>query len=108
MTTSQIDGEILQQLPWVAQTFEGAAALINTGINVEVVIFMVVCVPILMRALQLAGLYVRTHNMDLRETIRVESLRQRLALRREYGQLYEEEQVGDSRLMLELDGESDK
>lgn len=108
MENEKIDGDIVYQVPWIRDTLEGASALINSGVNVEVVILMVVLVPIVMRALQLAGMYVRTHNMDLRETVRIESLRARLALRREFGALYDEEQMADSKMMLELEGEGDK
>lgn len=100
-------GDLILATPWVRDTLEGASALISSGVNVEVVIFMVICVPILMRALQLAGMYVRTHNMDLRETIRIEGTRARLELRREFGALYEEEIVRDSAMKLELEADDD-
>jgi hypothetical protein len=105
---SQVDGDIAYSVPWIRDTLDGASAMIASGVNVEIVIFMVVLVPILMRSLQLAGMYVRTHNIDLRETIRLESMRQRLALRREYGAIYDEEAVSDSRLSLEIDRETDR
>lgn len=101
-------GDLLLSTPWVRDALEGAGHLINSGVNVEVVIFMVICVPILMRALQLAGMYVRTHNMDLRETIRIEGTRARLELRREFGALYDEEVVRDSAMKLELEADDDK
>jgi GH15 family glucan-1,4-alpha-glucosidase len=108
METEGAEGDIIYSVPWVRDTLEGAGALISSGVNVEVVIFMVICVPILMRALQLAGMYVRTHNMDLRETIRIEGTRARLELRREFGALYEEEVVRDSAMKLELEADDDK
>jgi GH15 family glucan-1,4-alpha-glucosidase len=108
METEGAEGDIIYSVPWVRDTLEGAGALISSGVNVEVVIFMVICVPILMRALQLAGMYVRTHNMDLRETIRIEGTRARLELRREFGALYDEEIVRDSAMKLELEADDDK
>lgn len=99
--------DLLMATPWVRDALEGASALISSGVNVEVVIFMVICVPILMRGLQLVGMYVRTHNMDLRETIRVEGTRARLELRREFGALYDQEIVRDSAMKLELESEDD-
>jgi hypothetical protein len=105
---NEVDGtDLIMSTPWVRDAFEGAGHLINSGVNVEVVIFMVICVPILMRALQLAGMYVRTHNMDLRETIRIEGTRARLQLRKEFGSIYEEEVVRDSAMKLELESDND-
>lgn len=106
--TAGVDGDIVYSVPWIRDALEGAGHLINSGVDVEVVIFMVICVPILMRALQLAGMYVRTHNIEMRENTRVQSLRARLELRREFGVLYDEEQVADSRMMLELESDDDK
>jgi len=108
MEPGEVDGDIVYSVPWVRDAMEGAGDLINSGVNVEVVMFMVVAVPIVMRALQLAGMYVRTHNMDLRETIRIESMRARLEMRREFGQKYDEELMHDSHMTLAMEADDDK
>lgn len=79
-----ISPEILQASPWIRDALEGAGAMLSSGVNAETVVIAVVAVPILPRILSIVSMYADTHNRDLRATIDMAKLEQRLKLRRHF------------------------
>jgi hypothetical protein len=91
---ANIDGispEIVNTVPWIRDAMEGAGNMIAAGVSVETVIIAIVAVPVLLRIINLVEVYVKTHNEDLRETIRITALEERLKLRVKYPDQFDAE-----------------
>jgi pantothenate kinase type III len=75
----------IDSLPWVRDILDQAGGMMSSGVSAETVILAVVAVPLGLRIIQLAQPYVQTHNDDMRETIRLEKMRQLVEMREKSG-----------------------